>query len=59
MLILDNVIYPAKKKKKLNSDKTTVLLKHEEKFCTHISFASFRSFRVPKYQWNTNYSNTF
>lgn len=31
MLILDNVIYPAKKKK-LNSDKTTVLLKHEEKF---------------------------
>lgn len=32
MLILDNVIYPAKKTKKLNSDKTTVLLKHEEKF---------------------------
>lgn len=32
MLILDNVIYPAKKKKNLNSDSTTVLLKHAEKF---------------------------
>lgn len=42
MLILDNVIYPAKKKKKLNSDKTTVLLKNMKRnFFTHISFASF------------------